>query len=420
MSAAEVSIVTAAVATPEDNARGNTGSRGRGRRGRGHHRGRGRGGHNRSQGRDGIEEAPAPILPDATGIQNLAQSSTQQTPSGQPQRRAQSNRHPKQTQDTARGGHTHQGRRGNRSSRVRANRTANNNGHDRISPQVGGRSFGGRLTRNDEDAIENPSPSLATTHDDPLHADAPEFVPGQSPSHGLDSKTGSQLVKKQARKPPAKITTKSTAPDLATRTHEDIANAVSRSGRRTKDRLFSSVKQKMAQKLSDSGAVLDAICHRIFFQQHTHVGVKRRLTLVLYLEYLPTRADKLALVLARAAPILAIQPATQVLVYPVPLWDPHRTVFAERTQQQRGVSTLITHMAGAAGKYAVIYCLVGSTLVPFHVMKGSAVHAKRKSMLVVTVGKPKMRFYAVLLKRKLRVNYMTQRLQTLPATQRHG
>jgi transcriptional repressor NF-X1 len=229
MSAAEASVAPAVVANPENNARGNTRSRGRGGRGRGYHRGRGRG-NNRGQARHGIPETPASTLPGADGIDNLPESLTQQTPREQSQRRPQSNRHPRQTQDSVRGGQTNQGRRGDRSSRARPNRTATTNAHDRNPTQVGGRSFGGRLTRNDEDTIEHPSPSLATagngtSHDDHLHADAPEFVPGQAPSHGLDSKPSSQPTKK-ARKPPPKITTKSTAPDLATRTHEDIANGL--------------------------------------------------------------------------------------------------------------------------------------------------------------------------------------------------
>jgi hypothetical protein len=82
--------------------------------------------------------------------------------------------------------------------------------------------------------------------------------------------------------------------------------------------------------LSECGAALDVIFPMMFFQQTIHAGVRRRLILALYPEFLLTPVGKPALEVENDVLILAIQPATQVLVHPVPLWGRHKTVFAER------------------------------------------------------------------------------------------
>lgn len=69
----------------------------------------------------------------------------------------------------------------------------------------GGRAFGGQLTSS---LAEAPDPSLA--------ADAPEFVPGQP----IVSRARQPLPKQQPR---TRRFSKSQAPDISTRTHEDIA-----------------------------------------------------------------------------------------------------------------------------------------------------------------------------------------------------
>lgn len=217
MSAAEGSTTTAAVANSEHSTRGHTRSRGRGGRGRGHHRGRGR-------GRTGVVEAPAQIPTDANEIQMNTSSPIQQAPREQSQGQTHANRHSRQPQESSSRGQTHRGRHGERPSRRRGNRATNTTLPERNATQVGGRPFGGRLTRNDESSSEHRPPSLATT-DDHLHADAPEFVPGQLPPHLANSGSSSH-VEKKARMQTPKVTTKSTAPDIATRTHEDIAHGL--------------------------------------------------------------------------------------------------------------------------------------------------------------------------------------------------
>lgn len=94
---------------------------------------------------------------------------------------------------------------------------------------VGGRMFEGRLTRpegnatEEADGLNNPG----------LKADAPVFVPGGKLDGGTASTTStkdhdSKGKSKAKNHPPPrpKITTKSVAPDIATRIHEDILHAL--------------------------------------------------------------------------------------------------------------------------------------------------------------------------------------------------
>jgi transcriptional repressor NF-X1 len=99
----------------------------------------------------------------------------------------------------------------------------------------GGRVFGGQLTREQQIAsipMSGPSPAS-------LHADSPEFRPGQpvrvrrfvSPSSpNLQMPTNifySSQNRKEATAPPRpRRPSKSNAPDIASRTHEDIANGL--------------------------------------------------------------------------------------------------------------------------------------------------------------------------------------------------
>jgi ribosomal protein L37AE/L43A len=74
---------------------------------------------------------------------------------------------------------------------------------------AGGRQFGGQLTAEHDASPEAASPSLAG-----LHADAPAFQPGQP----IASRKQRAPREKKPQLP------KSSAPDIATRTHEDIDN----------------------------------------------------------------------------------------------------------------------------------------------------------------------------------------------------
>lgn len=91
---------------------------------------------------------------------------------------------------------------------------------------AGGRMFEGRLTRPGRTTAEEGGDDV---NDQGLRADAPAFVPGQSdgvaasngPTKDNESK-GKSKTKNQAPPRPAKVTTKSVAPDIGTRIHEDI------------------------------------------------------------------------------------------------------------------------------------------------------------------------------------------------------
>ena len=88
-----------------------------------------------------------------------------------------------------------------------------------------GRQFGGRLTQ------DAGPPGLTSST---LHADAPEFRPGQQAqptrkngtSGGKQVQSNSNNAQSNARRGRKQSLVKSNAPDIATRTHEDIANAI--------------------------------------------------------------------------------------------------------------------------------------------------------------------------------------------------
>ena len=88
-----------------------------------------------------------------------------------------------------------------------------------------GRQFGGRLTQD-----EGLTGSISST----LHADAPEFRPGQKqqPTRKIGVRGGKQVqpsgseTQANVRHGRTQSLMKSNAPDIATRTHEDIANAI--------------------------------------------------------------------------------------------------------------------------------------------------------------------------------------------------
>ncbi|TPX23295.1 FKBP12-associated protein [Coccidioides immitis] len=164
----------------------------------------------------------------------------------------------------------------------------------RVDPGSG-RIFAGRLTRPDE--LENandrtPQGTNDSVENGPasLRADAPEFVPGApskaSPSTALDSYLPTQRKPKQPRNPK----TKSTADDIATRTHEDIQNGfyecpicTSELGRRSKDQQWNAHEATMRRTQKhcglDYGGVPVAICHKMLCRRFIAVGVKRRSTL---------------------------------------------------------------------------------------------------------------------------------------------
>ncbi|OTA99571.1 hypothetical protein M426DRAFT_325040 [Hypoxylon sp. CI-4A] len=167
----------------------NSTNRGRGRqpRGGGSSRGRaGRGRHPRGQNAPRRSEAPsadssAPAAPPVT-----------ETPSGSDTR----------------------GQRGRRGGRGGRGPRRGDGGNIRRTTMAGARTFGGQLTTSIE---TGESDSTSPTG---LNIDAPEFVPGQ-PSAGPSNASS---VKPQPKSSNVRKASKSTAPDLPTRIHEDINN----------------------------------------------------------------------------------------------------------------------------------------------------------------------------------------------------
>ncbi|QSZ30310.1 hypothetical protein DSL72_004832 [Monilinia vaccinii-corymbosi] len=140
-------------------------------------------------------------------------------------------------------------------------------GGPRGQTMANGRVFGGQLTG-------------PASHAGSLPGDAPSFVPGQH----IATQPGSSRV------PRVRRMSKSQAPDLATRTHEDITNGqyelvgrfyiyhVLKSGRRTRYLRINSEQLKMENcHHRDNGDVPVAICPKKIYQYRTLVGVQRKL-----------------------------------------------------------------------------------------------------------------------------------------------
>ncbi|KAE8389764.1 hypothetical protein BDV23DRAFT_156856 [Aspergillus alliaceus] len=91
-----------------------------------------------------------------------------------------------------------------------------------------GRRFEGRLTKPEQASGDDQAGTTVGSNDLELRADAPEFVPGTQPENVTSSAIPAATKKKSKPKstppPPPKVTTKSVAPDIATRIHEDIAH----------------------------------------------------------------------------------------------------------------------------------------------------------------------------------------------------
>ncbi|KAL4893289.1 hypothetical protein BDV59DRAFT_193150 [Aspergillus ambiguus] len=135
-------------------------------------------------------------------------------------------------------------RRGGRAPRGGDTQTdsSHRNGRSRADRPTahGGRRFEGRLTKQGNstgDAADRAQPEgTEDLPDQGLRADAPAFVPGAPTSdevpQGQKSAAKSATTSKGKSKPkpkappPPKVTTKSVAPDIATRIHEDIANTL--------------------------------------------------------------------------------------------------------------------------------------------------------------------------------------------------
>jgi transcriptional repressor NF-X1 len=180
-------------------------------RGRARARGRGRGhGHGRGRGR-GSSQISRPLTQNPQQEQSSEQ--TQSTLENTPRHPPRSDNHRENTLSTRNSRGRGRGRR-DQLPRGEGNRIQATTRH----AHVGGRSFGGQLTREENTGDIGDNRPVEIAAEQGLRADVPEFVPGQPQK--TDSKPHA------TRRLPPKVTTKSTAPDIATRTHEDIANGL--------------------------------------------------------------------------------------------------------------------------------------------------------------------------------------------------
>ncbi|KAF7170764.1 hypothetical protein CNMCM5623_003304 [Aspergillus felis] len=250
-----------------------------------------------------------------------------------------------------------------------------------VNGGLGGRTFEGRLSK-PERASDEDQPD--DTGDLSLRADAPEFVPG-APTNGAvhtgltssaDTTTGKGKSKNVQPRPP-KVTTKSTAPDIATRIHEDIAHNLyecpictselgRRNGQRMKDRpprMLRVARQMGSPVHRVPGAALAVIFPTRSSLPPIPVGVRRKSTPVRFLACPLTRAAKPAHDHAKAVRIRAMRLAMLVLVHLVPQWARLKIVSVGGIRRRSAARIQITRMVGAVGRYAVTYSPAANTLV---------------------------------------------------------
>ncbi|RHZ63816.1 hypothetical protein CDV55_105125 [Aspergillus turcosus] len=224
-----------------------------------------------------------------------------------------------------------------------------------VSGGLGGRTFEGRLSRPERASDEDQPDDTVDVKDLSLRADAPDFVPG-APTNGVvpngvtSSSAGSTTGKgksKNVQPRPPKVTTKSTASDIATRIHEDIAHNL----------------QMGSPVHRVPGAALAVIFHTRSSRPLIPVGVRRRSTPVRYLAFPHTRAVKPAHDRAKAVRIRAIRLAMLVLVHLVPRWARLRIVSVGGIRRLSAARIQITRMVGAVGRYAVTCSPAANTRV---------------------------------------------------------
>ena len=140
----------------------------------------------------------------------------------------------------------------------------------------------------------------------------------------------------------------------------------------------------------DSGGVRDAICLRMSYHLHTHVGVRRRSSLDQYLVYHLIRADRHVgkrEFYRKSAHILANCYVMPVHVLRVPTWGQYRAASVGKIDHLGGASTQTMKPDGAAARYVEISCLVVNTLARGFAMKVYAVPVKSSSNVAATVAK---------------------------------
>ncbi|RDI79501.1 hypothetical protein Vi05172_g10349 [Venturia inaequalis] len=239
----------------------------------------------------------------------------------------------------------------------------------------GGRRFGGQLTTGD-DEISSQSDAQQ------LHAGASEFVPGQPV---LISKGPKPRAPPQPRK---RRMSKSTAPDIGTRIHEDVDNG---NYECAKAQLWLALRPRTGPcRHRDNGAVRAAIYQRTICHRHFLVGVKRKQNQDRYLVFHHSVAVRLALVATCCQRSVLIHAQTYATLDPASLalrWALNRVAFVVVNLSHVAVSIRITRMAGHVVKSAESSCLVGNTSAIDLVTRAYAEPVTSLSRLVATVDR---------------------------------
>ncbi|KAL2050341.1 hypothetical protein ABVK25_009449 [Lepraria finkii] len=267
-----------------------------------------------------------------------------------------------------RGGRGHMSGYGTNTNGQTQDQSGNNEGVRQTQGLMVGssRQFGGRLTQEAGTSVQNEST---------LNADAPEFHPGQIRSNnirgGKTAQSNNHQVYTKAPRARRQSLLKSTAPDIATRTHEDIASGIyecpictnevarnSKVGQPMKGlhKHSSGTRTGIFHPL-DSGDVRVAICPRMFYPLITLVGVRKKPNLGQSLVFHLTHADRPAVNIEsyrRNAPILANFYVMLVHVLRVRIWGLLRAAFAARLQHPGDALIRTTIMGGVVARYVEI------------------------------------------------------------------
>ncbi|KAK0516792.1 hypothetical protein JMJ35_001395 [Cladonia borealis] len=250
------------------------------------------------------------------------------------------------------------------------------------------RRFGGRLTQ------EGGSSTLSQSV---LHADAQEFHPGQVHHPRAGHSRGGRAAQASTHqnnprtpRPRRQSFLKSTAPDIATRTHEDISNAIYECP------ICTNEVARNSKVWSYSGGVRGAICLRMFYHLRTHVGARRKSILDQYLVYHLTHVVKHVEnreFYQKSAPILANSYVMPGHVLRVHTWGQYRAASAVKIDHLEDALTQTMIPDGAVARYAGISCLVANILARSCAMKVYAVPAKYSSIVAATVVEWNKRLY---------------------------
>ncbi|KAL9066054.1 MAG: hypothetical protein Q9157_007270 [Trypethelium eluteriae] len=246
---------------------------------------------------------PASVAPSRTQQQSSPAAESQYTPL--------------EGQQTSRGRGRGRGRGGTR--RGNAGRAGINQGNPRQFTSSGalqGRQFGGHLTA--EDTVFTAQQAQSTE----LQGGAAEFVPDQT--HVQRPRAPPSHERQQQRR-----YSKSMAPDLTGRIHEDIEHGM----------------------ISDCGDVRAAISREIHFPKPTIVGARKSGNHTRLPDSLHIRVGRAVVksgYCRRNVPILVISFATRVLVHHATTWAQLKVATAGRILQREDASIPITIRPGAA------------------------------------------------------------------------